>query len=227
MADLNSLYPIVFLFEAILAVFISVLILSKNPKYYFNQFFAFIVFVFANYFFWESLIYFFYDEELKLLNLFKDISLSASHIASFSFYVTAMILINGKSAFKSNKVTIPGIIAGLSLLASLLDEHVEPITESVNFTRTPGLGHFVTYGVPLIFLLTGMFLYYRQISSLDPETRNKFKSMLFGMILFLLAIIYFATFRFTDLPEMLGPMADIIGSLGYSLGLIFLLNSFR
>jgi hypothetical protein len=226
MAALNSLYPIVYLSESIIALIIAIVIYRKNPNYYLNRFFAFIVFIFANYFFWESMIYFFPTDQ-ALVNLFKDVSISGSHISAYLFFVASVFIWYGRDAPKKPIIWIVGIIALIALSYTIFDEKVVfPIVDSVEFERTPVIGHIVTYGTPLAYLIVGIGIFLRIYPNSDDITKKKIQFLVSGITVFVLAILYFAVFRVTLLPIIFGSFADLLGALIFTVGLLLMLYAF-
>jgi hypothetical protein len=226
MAELNSLYSIIYLAESIIAIGISLYILYKNRNYYLNKFFALIVFIFANYFFWESMIYFFPTDQV-LVNLFKDISVSSSHISAYLFFIVSLYIWYGEETFRKPIIWIIGIIALIALSYTIFDEKVVfPIVDSVQFDRTLVLGHIISYIVPLIYLIIGIGVFVHLYPKSDQLTQKKVKFLVSGIIVFILAVCYFAVFRITMLPIVLGSFADLIGATLFTIGLIFVLLAF-
>lgn len=225
MAELTSLYPLIFLTEGVFALVIAFLILSKNPRFYLNRIFALILASFFVYFLFESLIYFFH-EDMMVANLFKDVSITGSFTSSYLFFLAGWFLVEGTTAVRKKLVLGMTFLWLFALLFSILDEYVMPITTEVEFGRTAGLGHLITYGLPLVLIVWGSFLIYSIIGEVDEATKTKLSLLLAGTYIIVLGIVYFATFRFTGIQDWLGSVADLIGAILYSGGMLLLFYAF-
>lgn len=225
MADVNSIYPVLFILESILAFCISGYIIKNDSRYYLNRIFSIVVLCFGIYFLGESLIYLLQPEEF-LANLFRDFSLGAALFGAYMFFLASIFLWFGKD-FNPNIVYIMSAVVAILIGLAVLNDWVRmPITDTVVFMMTDPEGTILINYMPALFIVLSSFTYFRLYFISEGAMKRKLVAFLISILSILVAILYYTYYIDFGISDELGEIADSIGMVFYSIGLISLLIAF-
>lgn len=222
---LDFLYGVVLLFEVILSIIIGIFIIRRDRTQLLNQVFLLVMFAFAGYLFFESIIYLLNIIDLPTINLLRDISVIFSSTAAVLLVLSALIVQYGDVVIKRRIYPIIALLAVVVLVVIGLpfDSANTSISDTyVIFEQADPqfgiLGKITLLFIPMLGIFFAMFQYLRiRQSSQDTVLRQKLLRLSLGLLLITVGIGYFAVF-----PEFRYP-----GHISYIVGLLSLFWAFK
>ena len=221
---LDFLYGIVLLFEVLLSIIIGVFIIRRDRTQLLNQVFLLVMFAFAGYLFFESIIYLLNIVDLPTINLFRDISIVFSTAAAVLLVLSALIVQYGEVIIQKKIYPIIAflVVVVLVIVGMPLDSANTSISTYVIFEQADPqygiIGKIALLFIPILFIFFSMIQYMRiRQSSQDIVLRQKLLRLTLGLFLITLGIAYFAVF-----PEFRYP-----GHISYIGGLLSLFWAFK
>ena len=222
---LDFLYGVVLLFEVVLSIIIGIFIIRRDRTQLLNQVFLLVMFAFAGYLFFESIIYILNITDLPTINLLRDISVVFSTAAAVLLVLSALIVQYGEVIIQRRIYPIIAllIVVVLVIIGLPFDSANTSISDTyVIFEQADPqygiLGKIALLFIPIIGIFFAMFQYLRiRQSSQDTVLRQKLLRLSLGLLLITVGIAYFAVF-----PEFRYP-----GHISYIIGLLSLLWAFK
>jgi len=222
---LDFLYGVVLLFEVVLSIIIGIFIIKRDRTQLLNQVFLLVMFAFAGYLFFESIIYLLDIIDLPTINLLRDISVVFSTTAAVLLVLSALIVQYGEVIIQRKIYPIIALLAVVVLVmiglpfdsanTSISDTYV--IFEQAD-PQYGILGKIVLLFIPMLGIFFAMFQYLRiRQSSQDTVLRQKLLRLSLGLLLITVGIAYFAVFPGFRYP----------GHISYIVGLLSLLWAFK
>ncbi|MFX1514877.1 MAG: hypothetical protein ACFFC6_01075 [Promethearchaeota archaeon] len=218
---LDFLYGVVLLFEVVLSIIIGIFIIRRDRTQLLNQVFLLVMFAFAGYLFFESIIYLVNINDLPTIDLLRDISVIFSTTAAALLVLSALIVQYGEVIIQRKIYPIIALLAVvvLVIIGVPFDSADTSISDTyVIFKQADILGTIALLFVPMLGIFFAMFQYLRiRQSSQDTVLRQKLLRLSLGLLLITVGIAYFAVF-----PEFRYP-----GHISYIAGLLSLFWAFK
>lgn len=222
---LDFLYGVVLFFEVVLSIIIGIFIIRRDRTQLLNQIFLLVMFSFAGYLFFESIIYLLNIVDLLVINLLRDISVIFSTTAVVLLVLSALIVQYGDVIIQRKTYLVIALLSVviLVIVGLPLDSANTEISDTyVIFEQADPqygiIGKIALLFIPILGIFFSMFQYLRiRQSSEDIVLRQKLLRLTIGLFLITVGIAYFAFF-----PEFRYP-----GHISYIAGLVSLFWAFK